>query len=363
MSIPYAIPSLGELEENYVLDAVRSTWISGGVYVDSLEKSLREELGVRNAITVSNGTTAIQLAYMALGIKPTDEVIVPGFGFMAAANLLLHIGAVPVFVDVNPDTWCVDASDIEKKITDKTKAILVIHTYGNVCDMDAIMELANRKGIPVIEDGAEALFSRYNGRYCGTIADIGTFSMHATKTITTGEGGFVVCDDDKLSVLMTDIRSHGLSKRGAYNHTLAGHNFRLTNIQAAIGCAQFTKVDWVITERARVYSTYRKYLGKQEGVSFQVITPGTDVVMWAVAVKINPKIFTRERDGVIEKLKEDGIETRPGFVPSSKLGYFSAHDVPNSETLGSTVISFPTYPSLGEGEIITVCEKFLQARR
>ncbi len=362
MSIPYAIPSLGEIEENYVLDALRSTWISGGAYVDSLEKSLREELGVRNAITVSNGTTAIQLAYMALGIKPNDEVIVPGFGFMAAANLLLHIGAVPVFADVNPDTWCVDAADIEKKITDKTKAILIIHTYGNICDMDGIMELANRKGIFVIEDGAEALFSRYNGRYCGTIADIGTFSMHATKTITTGEGGFVVCNDDKLAELMVNIRSHGLSKRGAYNHILAGHNFRLTNIQAAIGCAQFTKIEWVVAERARVYSSYKKYLCNQDGVSFQTLTPGVDAVIWAVAVKLDTGIFSQGRDVVIEKLKEGGVETRPGFVPSSRLDYFSAHSVPNSEILGSTVISFPTYPSLSDEDISVVCEKFLQVR-
>ena len=360
MKIPYAIPSLGKLEEDYVLDAIKSTWISGGVYIDCLEKSLEERLEVKNAIVVSNGTTALQLAYMALGIKSGDEVIVPGFGFMAAANLLLHIGAIPVFSDVDPHTWCMTALDVEKKITKNTKAIVPIHTYGNVCDMDDIMHIAG--DIPVIEDGAEALFSKYNGTYCGTIGSIGTFSMHATKTITTGEGGFVVSNDDSISELMTTIRSHGLPKRGAYNHMLAGHNFRLTNVQAAIGCAQFTKVDWVITERERVFNTYKKCLDSQDGITFQTITPGTDPVMWAVAVKLEPKSFPQGRDGVIEQFKSSEIETRPGFVPSSRLGYFLAHNVINSEILGANVISFPTYPSLSDDDISTICEKLISVR-
>lgn len=360
MKIPYAVPSLGKIEEEYVVDAVKSTWISGGVYVDCLEKSLREKLGVRNAITVSNGTTALQLAYMALGLKAGDEVIVPGFGFMAAANLLLHFGAIPVFADVDPHTWCMTALDIEKKITKNTKAIVPIHTYGNVCEMDDIMNLVG--DIPVIEDGAEALFSQYNGKYCGTIGSIGTFSMHATKTITTGEGGFVICNDDTLYELMSTIRSHGLPKRGTYNHMLAGHNFRLTNVQASIGCAQFTKIDWIIAERNRIFETYKKYLHNQEGIELQQITTGVTPVIWAVAVKVNPLAYPQGRDGLTEMLREGGIETRPGFVPSCKLGYFVASNVPNSEILGDTVISFPTYPSLSDNDIANICEKLILVR-
>ncbi len=355
MKIPYAIPSLGTLELEYMTEAVKSTWISGGAFVDKLERSLEQRLGVKHVSTVSNGTTALQLAYMTLGIEAGDEVIVPGFGFMAAANLLLHIGAVPVFADVDPHTWCMGALDIEKKITKKTKAIVPIHTYGDVCEMDEILSLASAKGIPVIEDGAEALFSKYNGKCCGTMGIIGTFSMHATKTITTGEGGFVVTNDDNLANLMNTIKNHGLVQRGAYNHQLAGHNFRLTNIQASIGCAQLTKADWVISERERVYNTYKSFLSGK--VELQTITPGVDPVIWAVAIKLDSN-----RDGVIAKLKEAGIETRPGFVAANRLGYFAPCSIPNSEKLGDTVLSLPTYPSLTDEEISTVCGKVLEVR-
>jgi perosamine synthetase len=299
---------------------------------------------------------------MGLGIGVGDEVIVPGFAFMAAGNLLNHIGAIPVFADVDPHTWCITALDIEKKITNKTKAIVVIHSYGNVCDTDDIMTLASSKNIPVIEDGAEALFSRYNGKYCGTIGDIGTFSMHATKTITTGEGGFVLCGDDKTYELMATIRSHGLPNRGNYNHVLAGHNFRITNLQAAFGCAQVENADWVITERQRVYETYKKLLNNQEGITLQEMTVGVEPVLWVVAIKLDKVSFPQGRDAVVAQLKTAGIETRPGFVPSSRLGYFAAHSIPISELLGETVMSLPTHPLLTDDEISIVCEKLISVR-
>ena len=360
--IPYAKPTICGKESEYVLDAIESTWLSGGKYINQLELWLSEYLQSKHVLLVSNGTTAIQLAYMGLGIDFGDEVIVPGFAFMAAGNLLMHIGAVPVFADVDPHTWCVTALDIEKKITSKTKAIVPIHTYGNVCDMDEIMSLASSKGIPVIEDGAEALFSKYNGRNCGTFGTLGTFSMHATKTITTGEGGFVLCDDDNIADVMKTIRSHGLAQRGGYGHVLAGHNFRLSNIQAAFGCAQVENTDYVVTERQRVYNTYKSHLSGQDGITLQLLTIGVDAVIWAVAVKLDIKAFPQGRDVVVEQLKELGIETRPGFVPSSKLGYFPSYPVPTSDILGNTVISLPTYPFLSDTEIIEICDKLISVR-
>jgi len=361
-NIPYSKPSICGKEADFVTDAIQSTWLSGGKYLGQLEKWFSDKLQSKHTLLVSNGTTALQLAYMGLGIGVGDEVIVPGFAFMAAGNLLNHIGATPVFADVDPHTWCMGVIDIEKKITDKTKAIVVIHTYGNVCDMDDIMTLANSKGIPVIEDGAEALFSRYNGKYCGTIGTIGTFSMHATKTITTGEGGFVLCDDDTVSELMSTIRSHGLPNRGSYNHVLAGHNFRMTNLQAAFGCAQVENADWVITERQRVYDTYKKLLTNQEGITLQAMTTGVDPVLWVVAIKLDKNNFPQGRDGVVGQMNTDGIETRPGFVPSSRLGYFKSHSVPNSEVLGETVMSLPTYPFLKDDEISLICERLISVR-
>ena len=362
MKIPYSIPYFGGNEKKYVADAVESTWISGGEYINRLEKWLSDNLLTKHALVVSNGTTALHLAYLGLSIKAGDEVIVPGFAFMAAANVLLNMNAVPVFADVDRYTWCVTADTIEQKITEKTKAIVPIHTYGTVCDMDSIMKLAVNRGIAVIEDGAEALFSRYKDKYCGTIGEIGTFSMHATKTITTGEGGFVVCDNDDIAKLMATIRSHGLPSRGSYNHALAGHNFRLTNMQAALGCAQIENADKVIAERCRVYNAYKELLEDQDGIYPQEYDYDVSPVVWAVAVALDTKAFPQGRDSVVAQLKEVGVETRPGFVASSRLPYFEHHSVPISESLGDSVISFPTYPSLSDNDIAEICDCLLSVR-
>jgi len=358
MKIPYSVPYLVGNEKKYVADSVESTWISGGKYVNKLEEELSNRLATNHTLVVSNGTTALHLAYLGLGIKAGDEVIVPGFAFMAAANLLIHLNAIPVFADVDPDTWCITSESIEAKITNKTKAVVPIHTYGNVCDMETISDL----DLIIIEDGAEALFSKYQGLNCGTIGDVGTFSMHATKTITTGEGGFVITDDDEVAQLMATMRSHGLPTRGAYNHTLAGHNFRLTNMQAALGCAQLENVDEVISERRRVFDTYKIFLADKDGIKFQQYNSDIDPVVWAVAVALDTKAFPQGRDSVVAQLKEIGIETRPGFVASSRLPYFERHSVPISESLGDSVISFPTYPSLSDNDIAEICDCLLSVR-
>jgi len=186
--IPWAAPAYWGNEERYVGDALRSTWISGGPFVERLEREVRALLGeaVRETLATSNGTTALQLPCIALGIGPGDEVVVPGFAFMAAANVALQLRARPVFCEVDPRTWCARAEDVERVLSPRTKAIVAVHTYGNVCDMDPLVELARRRGIALIEDAAESFASRYRGRFAGAIAPIGTFSFHATKTITTG---------------------------------------------------------------------------------------------------------------------------------------------------------------------------------
>lgn len=347
-------------EVEYVADAVASTWISGGKYLNKLEDELSDILGKR-VLTTSNGTTAIQLAYLVAGLKAGDEIIVPGFTFMAVANLALHVGIKPIFADVDFHTWCVTAKNIEKKLTNKTKAIVPVHTYGNVCDMDEIVKLASRNNIIVIEDGAEALFSKYKNNYCGTFGEIGTFSMHATKTITTGEGGFVVCDDS-LTEVMSLYRSHGLLERGSYDHLVAGHNFRLTNIQAALGCAQLENITTILAEKNRILSVYRSRLENIDGIYLQEYRPEVDPVVWVVAVRLDDLAFPQSRDGVLKQLKAAGVEARPGFVASSKLKYFAPHKLPVSEELSRTVLSLPTYPDLKNEEIHQICDVLIEAR-
>jgi perosamine synthetase len=303
------------------------------------------------------------LAYLALGLQPGDEVIVPGFGFMAAANVALQAGLRPIFADIHPATWCVTANEIGKKITRKTRAIVPIHTYGNVCDMETIMALAREQGIAVIEDCAEALLSKYAARYCGTFGDINTFSLHATKTITTGEGGLVATNDDALASKGALYRSHGLSKRGTYHHEVAGLNFRMTNLQAALGCGQIERRREILCARRRVYLRYKAALEGADGVMLQEFEPPVEPVVWAVALKLDKRSFPQGRDAVAGQLMNKGIETRPGFVASSFLSIYELHRLPIAEEISRWVISLPTFATITDEQIDFVSGQLLRLRK
>ena len=283
--IPWAKPDFWGNEEKYMVEALTSTWISGGAFVDQLEHDFAQYSNVRHALTASNGTTALHMAYLALELKPGDEVILPGFAFMGAANMALYTGAKPVFAEVDPRTWCVTADEVEKCISVRTKLIVPVHTYGNVCDMDSIMELANKHNIAVVEDTAEAFASRYKGKLAGTYSLIGTYSFQATKTITTGEGGMVVTNEDELYDRMALYRSHGMRRKRYYWHDLVGHNFRLTNLQAALGVAQMERLETIIFERKRVHRQYQSLLSENPGVTLQYYQPEVDGVLWGSCAK------------------------------------------------------------------------------
>jgi len=354
-TISWANPHFWGNEERYVIDALRSNWISGGEYVDRLEAEFARFCGSPFAVAVSNGTTALHVAFLALGIGPGDEVIVPGFGFMAAANVALHVGAKPIFSEVNADTWCMTAEDVERCLSVRTKAIIPIHTYGNVCDMDPIMELAARKKVAVIEDAAEAIGSRYRGKVAGTIGTVGIYSFQATKTITTGEGGAVVTGDSELRDRMRLFRSHGMLRR-RYWHDVAGHNFRLTNMQAAMGCAQLERIGEIAAARSRVYQVYKRALQGIEGVFVQHYAADVNPIVWAIAVRLNPSVFRCGRDGVIERLNEMGIETRPGFYAATTMPHlYGEVDLTICSELGEQVLSLPSSPMLTDDEIQYVC--------
>lgn len=362
-NIPWASPHYWGNEERYVIDALKSSWISGGAYVERLEEGFARYCGVPYAIAASNGTTALHMAYLAMDIRQGDEVIVPGFGFMAAANIALHVGAKPVFSEVDAASWCMTAQDVERCITPKTKAIVPIHTYGNVCEMAAIMDLAESKGLLVVEDAAEAIGSKYMGRASGTIAPIGTYSFHATKTITTGEGGAVVTSNVELRDRMRLFRSHGMAAR-RYWHDVAGHNFRLTNMQAAIGCAQLEKIAAITRERERVYKTYTRLLQNVEGVTLQYYSDKVDPVVWAIAVALDVSAFPQGRDAVIEQLKQIGIETRPGFYSASTMPHiYGKMQLPVCEHLSQQVVSLPSSPTLTDEEIEYVCTRFKSCKK
>lgn len=357
MPIPWAQPAFGGNEQRYVSQAIASTWISGGHFVDRFESEFAKYTGSRYAVTASNGTTAIHLALLALSVGPGDEVVVPGFAFMAAANVALHVGAKPVFTEVDPETWCMTAQDAERCLSPRTKAIVPVHTYGNVCAIDEIIALGNERAIAIVEDAAEAFASRYQGRQAGSRSDLGTFSFQATKTITTGEGGMVVTNRSDLWERLRLFRSHGMLER-RYWHEVPGHNFRLTNLQAAMGCAQLESLPQIIGDRKRVYDCYRTHLANLPGVVLQRYNSEVDPVVWAVAARLDPRAFPQGRDAVMRQLQAAGIETRNGFYAASLMTHlYPCPRLPACESLSRSVISLPTFPALTPEQIETVCAK------
>ena len=362
--IPWAKPVYWGEEKAFVIEALESTWISGGPFLDRVEKQFREATGQAHALAVSNGTAALHLAYLALGIAPGDEIIVPGFGFLAAANLALQFRARPVFAEVDPETWCVTAETIASCLTPRTRLIVVVHTYGNVCDMDPILDLAQKRGLIVLEDTAEALGSTYRGRWAGALSNIGTYSFQATKTLTCGEGGMVVTNDDSLAEAMFLYRSHGLYRKKHYWHEVPGNNFRLTNLQAAMVVAQMECFPRIFTARERMDAAYRRALKGAVGLHFQRYSPQVKPMLWAFAVRLDESAYPQGRDQVMLSLAAQGIETRPGFVcPDLMPHLYPAQDQPVSRRLSEWVLSLPSFPTLTEDEIQFISLQLLKLRQ
>ena len=359
MHIPWALPSISENEKKHLEQAITGNWISQGEFIKRFETDFAEFQQHKHAFTVCNGTGALQLAYLALGLKAGDEIIVPGYGFMAAANVALELSMSPVFVDVDPKTWCLDPAKIEQAITPRTRAIVAVDTYGNICDMGSINAIAAKHKLAVIEDAAEAIGSKYRGQMAGKNGIIGTFSFHAAKTITTGEGGMVVTDSDKLAEKLRLFRSHGVLSR-YYFHEVAGHNFRMSNLHAAIGCGQMERVEELLTARQKVFLDYYNNLKDSAVVSMQQMVPEVEPVVWAIAVRLDPDAFPNGRDAVQEQMKALGIETRPGFAAADEMKIYSTQPLPASHDLSRNIICLPGYVGMEKADIAYVCKALLK---
>ncbi|ADR19860.1 DegT/DnrJ/EryC1/StrS family aminotransferase [Calditerrivibrio nitroreducens] len=317
--IPVSEPTITEKEIEYVLQAVKSGWVSSlGEFITKFEEKFAKYVGTRYALTTSNGTTALHLALVSLGIKEGDEVIVPDLTFIATANAVAYTGAKPVFADIDPETWCIDPDDIKKKITSKTKAIIPVHLYGHPADMDPIMEIAEKYGLFVIEDCAEAHGAEYKGKKVGSIGHCGVFSFYGNKIITTGEGGIITTNDEKLYEKAKFLRDHAMSKDKRYWHTEVGYNYRMTNIQAALGLAQFERIDEIIQKKIQIFTWYKEYLGDIPEIKLNPEKEWAKNVFWMVCL-LNEKFNEEKRDEFIKKLKENGIDTRPFFYPCSMM--------------------------------------------
>ena len=360
--IPWGRPTLFGAEESLVLDALRSTWIAGGPYVERLEREIADRVGARHGIAVSNGTTAIELALRALQLEPGAEVIVPGFTFVAAVNMVLAVGLTPLYADITSDTWLLDPAEIHRLRTPRTKAVIPVHLYGNVADMDGISTAASEWGLEVIEDAAEAAFSRYGNRCAGTIGRAGTFSFHAAKTITTGEGGMVVTGDDEFAARCRNLRNQGMSKDKRYWHDMVGHNFRLTNLQAAIGCGQLQAFDRIVAERRSIHDGYKERLSGLTGVRLQHFDKRVDPLVWVTVVQLtdtrDPDIVRARRDRIMAGMADDGIETRPGFYDLNLLPPYSCPALPIARRVSASTIALPTFVGLGPEDLDRVCDSF-----
>jgi perosamine synthetase len=357
MSFKYPVyqPSLKGNEKKYVNDCLESTWISSkGKFVNLFEESFSKFTGIKHSAVVSNGTVALHLALLALGIGESDEVIVPTFTYIASVNAIKYVNAKPVFVDSNPVTWQIDPSKIREKISKKTKAIMAVHIYGHPCDMNVIMKLAKEKNLYVIEDCAEAIGTYYNNKHAGSFGDIATFSFFGNKTITTGEGGMVCTNNQKLHDLVVRLKGQGLAKGKEYFHDIIGYNYRMTNICAALGLAQLERIDEILKDKDRIISEYKKNL-KKVLISIHQEVGNVKHSYWMFTILAASE---DERDKLRKYLAENGIETRPTFHPIHTMPmYIEKTKYPVAEDLGKRGINLPSYPDLTDDDIKFITSK------
>jgi perosamine synthetase len=356
--IPIAEPDLSGNEEKYVIECIRTGWISSkGKFVDEFEERFASYVGVKHAIAVSSGTAALHLAAASLNLKPGDEVIMPTFTMIACANAVKYLGAKPIFVDSEFSTWNIDPDKIEEKITDKTKAIMAVHIYGHPADMDAIMKIAKKHGLYVIEDAAEAHGAEYKGRKVGSIGDVGCFSFYANKIITTGEGGMVVTNDDNIAERVKKLRdqAYNVNLRKWLIHDDIGYNYRMTNLQAAIGVAQLERIAEFV-ERHRKNARYYNFLLREVGgITLPPEASWAKNVYWVYTILIEEKELKISRDELIRRLELYGIDTRATFCPihlqPPYKNEYHSDMYPIAEYLGSKGISLPSGNTLTKDQI------------
>ncbi len=324
--------------------------------MDRFESEFAEMCDARSSVSVCNGTAALHLSLLALGLEPGDEVVVPSLTYIATANAVRYVGAEPIFADIDPSTWCLDPAAVEAAIGPRTKGIVAVHLYGHPADMDALSEIASRHGLWLVEDAAEAHFSRYKGRLAGSLADLATFSFYGNKPFTSGEGGAITLNDPELEARIRLLRGQGMDPKRRYYFPVTGFNYRLTNVACAILCAQLERRDEILAERHRVFARYRELLGQTPGLGYQPVADWAEPTPWLFSVLVEQDEFGMSRDELGDQLAVRGIETRPLFVPLHTLPPFSeasrarGENLPHTERLAASGLNLPTYNGLTHAE-------------
>lgn len=359
IKFPVYQPSLNGNEKKYVNECLDSTWISSkGKFIAEFEQKFAEFTNIKYATTVCNGTVALHLALAALGVGPGDEVIVPTLTYIASVNAIAYTGATPVFVDSLEDTWQMDPEDVRRKLTPRTRAIMAVHLYGHPCDMAPLVAISKSNGLFLVEDCAEAFGSRYKGRHVGSFGDVATYSFFGNKTITTGEGGMVVTNDETLHDRSVHFKGQGLAKHRQYWHDVIGYNYRMTNICAAIGLAQLERADELLAQKRQIAQWYAECL---EGTSVTLHKEVGDVrhSFWMCSILVDDPL---KRDSLRDVLAMEGIETRPVFYPVHTMPMyaqrFQRHPV--AENIGWRGINMPSWPGLTKLQIQCICEKIIK---
>lgn len=360
--VQIAQPDLSHDELRAVMDAFLSTWISSkGSYIESFEREFASFNGVGHGVAVSNGTVALHLALVALGIGPGDEVIVPDLTFAATINAVLYCGATPVLVDVDETTWTMSLTQVERACTSRTKAIIPVHLYGRPAEIGPIAEFAKARRIFVVEDCAEAHGARFGGRTVGQFSDIACFSFYGNKIVTTGEGGMCLTDSDRLAATLLELRSHGMKPGGGYWHEVVGFNYRMTNLQAALGVMQLRKIDRTLRRNLDLQRLYREYLADIPGVTFAPsLCPTTyEPVVWLCCALVPHD----KRGRLIEMAGQAGVELRPFFHCLSEMPPYRryAQSCPAAARLARTGVNLPTSSAVDLAVVAKIATVFRQA--
>ena len=350
-------PSISSKEIEYVNDAIKNGWGENCYnYIYRFEKLFSEYLGVKFALATSSCTGAIHLALLAMGVKAGDEVIVPDITWIASVEPILYIGAKPVFIDVNEDNWCIDPQRIEDAITSKTKAIVVVHLYGNLVEMDPIMTIARKHNLKVLEDAAEGLGSEYKGKKAGSIADAGVFSFHGTKTISTGEGGMLVTNNEQVFERTKILNDHGRDPKIGKTFWMAeyGYKYKMSNLQAAMGCAQTERAEELINKKRQIFSWYKELFNDEKKFQMNPEPSYVKNSYWMPTVVFN-KSLNINREKLFYYLKENNIDSRPFFYPLSSLPIFQEkRENKISYDIYYRSINLPSYHDLHKEDILRV---------
>lgn len=360
--IPVNEPLLGEAENKYVLECLRTGWISSeGRFIHEFEDRWAAYCGMSHGVAVSNGTVALEIAMACLGLQPGDEVILPSFTIISCAQAVTMCGLKPVLVDSDPRTWCMDVTQVEAKITPRTRAIMPVHIYGHPVDMDPIMEMARKYNLIIIEDAAEVHGAEYKGRKCGGLGDLSCFSFYANKIITTGEGGMVLTRDAVQAEKLRDLRNLCFKKERRFYHTELGHNYRLTNLQAAIGLAQLERIEESVAKKRWMGAAYTERLQHTPGLQLPIEEPWARNVYWMYGVVLED---STGMDAVefARRLAEQGVMTRPFFLGMHEqpvfhhMGLFLNEHYPVAEYIARQGLYLPSGMTLTEAQLDRVCQ-------